>query len=659
MQAKAADTARPAPDNTMAFFSQMWFIARIEAGVFARFPKLMLATIVVALIPALYTVIYLSSVWDPASHTPSLAVGLVNLDQDVEYRGQTFNVGTEVIERLKARHNFGFQDGKDEASVRQAVREGKLAFALIIPSDFSSHAVPGAQAGAGKLVVFTSEGNNYQSANLARRFADDLGHAVNDSLNERRWELVITSAAGSKRNVERLRQGMVELQTGARALGTGVTETANGSRAVKVAAKQVDVGVSELTGGLGQLGAGLRSMDVARPKAPEIQRLQAGAETLATGQVEFSYGLAELQAGAKRLVDGVNSFRGEASESLLIPARVVQGLDELHTGASQLETALGSAATEHHKLTDGSKSLSSGVSALGNGVQTLGTGIHNMSTKLPDDTSIKNLNDGVSQLSTGANTLAEAVVRLKVGTEHLAAGVDLLMTSLPVSMQTFDGSAKGMAQSVQPQVEVDAAVQNQGSSFAPNVISAALWLGAGIIAFLINVRVLPSQATTFSRPAQFIGKIMVPALIVLLQALCVLLAVALALNIHIQHLGPLLVTLTAAALAFLCIVLAMTRALGDAGKALAMLLLAVQLSSSGGVLPVELSGGWFANISPWLPMTWVVKAIKASMFGAYDSAWGLPVLLIALVGLMATACASLWGTWRYVDPEHMRPEVDF
>jgi putative membrane protein len=282
-----------------------------------------------------------------------------------------------------------------------------------------------------------------------------------------------------------------------------------------------------------------------------------------------------------------------------------------------------------------------------------------MVNKLPDDNSLKSLADGASQLRAGSGALADANLKIRAGTQRLASGVDLLMASLPVSLQRIEGSAKGMAQSVEPQVEVDAAVQNQGSSFAPNVIPAALWLGAGIIAFLVHVRVMPNHAESFSRPAQFAGKMVVPAIIVLLQALSVFLIVAFVLRINMLHPWAFVATLVAASLAFLSIVFALTRALGDAGKAIAMLFLAVQLSSSGGVLPVELSGGLFARISPWLPMTWVVKAIKASLFGAYDDAWQTPVLLIGLVVLLSTVFACLWGKWRYVDPNSVRPAIDF
>ncbi len=196
----------------MKFFLQILFIARIEWRFFSRFPKLLVATALVACIPALYTVIYLSSVWDPAANSGALPVGLVNLDEGVEYREHVFNVGWEVAERLRKRHLFGFQNLQDPELARRQVREGTLAFALIIPKDFSSNAVPGRETGGGKLVVFTSDGNNFESSRIAKLFAKELGHDVNETLNERRWKLVLSNAAGSQRSVERLREGVDQLR---------------------------------------------------------------------------------------------------------------------------------------------------------------------------------------------------------------------------------------------------------------------------------------------------------------------------------------------------------------------------------------------------------------------------------------------------------------
>jgi len=109
---------------------------------------------------------------------------------------------------------------------------------------------------------------------------------------------------------------------------------------------------------------------------------------------------------------------------------------------------------------------------------------------------------------------------------------------------------------------------------------------------------------------------------------------------------------------FLLVVCVLTRVLGDAGKALAMIFLAVQLSSSGGVLPVELSGSFFADLSPWLPITWVVQGLKARMFGAYNGAWQTPWHMVLAVAAVAALSSVLLGRWRYLPRHTLRPTPD-
>jgi len=173
------------------------------------------------------------------------------------------------------------------------------------------------------------------------------------------------------------------------------------------------------------------------------------------------------------------------------------------------------------------------------------------------------------------------------------------------------------------------------------------------------LRVLPKHAQHFSRPAQLLGKLLIPLGLVLSQAGLVYLTMVSGLHIHIASPLHCSVTLALASATFLCIVFALTRALGDAGKALSMILLALQLSSSGGIMPVELSGGLFSEISPWLPLTWVVRDLKTSMFNAYSGDWTHPLLIVAGTGILAL-CSACWvGRWRFAQPAQVRPAIDF
>ena len=634
-------------------------LARLEAGFFVRYPKLLLGGLVVALIPALYVLIYLSSVWDPASKTGDLPVAIVNLDRGLEYRGQAFNVGRDVARRLRAKPAFGYLDFTDEPEARHLVRRGVLAFALIIPADFSSNAVPGARVGAGKLEVYTSEGNSYPSAGLARRFAEDLGREVNQSLNEQRWALVLADAAGSSRDLQRLHGGLVQLRKGAKELVGGAQQTARGAEAVSGGASKLEQGVSQVDIGSHELENGLRTLFDKRPRNSDLQRLEDGAQALAAGHDELGKGLVQLQQGVQRMQKGVAGFREEANDSLFVGSQIVEGLDQLGDGTTGLETGLKTAVVSQQKLAEGSTQLATGVKALANGVRAFNGGLGSIISQLPDDAKI-------DDLVTGANSLTAATVSLKGGTQkvaagaqHVAGGLELLESALPASVRAIEGNAQGLANSVQPAIEVDAPVQNNGSGFAPNIIPGALWLGASLAAFLFHLRTLPRSASRYSALARMLGKFLTPMGVVLLQAFLIWVTVLCIERIETVDSAWLFVTVAGASVTVVMMVNALTRAFGDGGRALALVLLAVQLSSSGGLLPVELSGGFFAQISPYMPITWVVKALKASLFGAFEGDFQHSLQLLAFAGLAAGLMACYVGRWRYVKPAALRPTLDF
>ena len=151
----------------MRFFRDAFAIFQSELTLFQRFPKLRIPTLGVILIPALYAFIYLSSVSDPNAHTTELKAAIVNLDQGLNYRGQAVNVGQNVVKAIREKRSFGFIDYPAEDEAKRAVRQGELAFALIIPKDFSANAVPGNEAAGGRLVMYVSEGNAVSTGSSA------------------------------------------------------------------------------------------------------------------------------------------------------------------------------------------------------------------------------------------------------------------------------------------------------------------------------------------------------------------------------------------------------------------------------------------------------------------------------------------------------------
>ena len=90
-------------------------------------------------------------------------------------------------------------------------------------------AVPREAPGAAKLSSCTSEGNNYSGACFARRFAPQVAPRINTMLIEARWELVLSTAAGSQRHLESLRGARADLHHGSTELNPGLRKACEGS----------------------------------------------------------------------------------------------------------------------------------------------------------------------------------------------------------------------------------------------------------------------------------------------------------------------------------------------------------------------------------------------------------------------------------------------
>jgi putative membrane protein len=642
----------------MRLFRDASAIFRLELTLFQRFPKLKVSAIGVMVIPALYALIYLASVQDPGAHTSALQAAIVNQDQGFDYRGQQVNVGASVVSSLKEKGTFGFVDYSDEDAAKLAVRQGHLAFALFIPKDFSANAVPGNAVAGGRLVMYISEGNNYNGAAIAKRFATELGHQVNTNLNENRWSLVLTTAAGSADKLVQLREGVQALQEGAQRLNDGLTKAESGSQVLATGSGAYTQGVAQLSDGMKQLGAGLRTMDQQRPAAQDLAALKAAPGDLAKGHAALAQGLQDLQGGAQKLADGSAKMQEEAKGIPLVGGRVADGAGQLKDGAAQLAAGLQNARTGQTQLADGTQKLGGGVTKLVDGMTALGGGIHTAASKVPADAKLDELNQGGTALAQGSKDLSSGLHQLTMGSRQLHGGLTLLQQSLPADIPALEGSARGLADSVEPELDIVAPVPNNGAGYAPNFIATSLWLGAVMTAFLFHLRRLPAQTATASSGARLLGKLGVPAVIVLIQSVVTLLMTVLVLKLPIVNLGAYFATLIMSGFTFLLVILALTRAAGDAGKGAALILLILQLSSAGGVMPVELSGGIYQMLSPWLPFTWVVKALRASLFGAFDQGWVAAWGPIALTAAIAGLSACFVGRWKFVSPEEHRPAMD-
>jgi putative membrane protein len=430
-------------------------IARIETGFFVRRAKLLWSIAVVALIPCLYSLIYLSSIWDPAAHSNELKVGLVNLDQGLVYRDQQVNVGQELSDMLKAQARFDYQLMGDEAAARTKVKQGQLAFALIIPKNFSANAVPGEQVGAGQLVVFASQGNHLESARMAQQFATELGHKINESLNTKRWSLVLVNAAGSKQSVTRLRQGLQELHHGAEELNQGASQASVAAKAVHQGAQHLSDNLAQLTDQSKKMGGDLRQLESTRPRNSDLRKLDEGADSLASGMTELGQGLHKIKTGNEQLLSAVSAFKEEANNQLLVSSAMADKVSQVYAGLQKIDHGLQASLDNGKKLEDGARQMKTGVTGLTQGVRQINAASRTMSTQFPDDAQLESLDKGATELASGSLKLSQGNESISQASRRLEAGLALVGQAIPATDNVLEGSAEGLADSVRPRMEID------------------------------------------------------------------------------------------------------------------------------------------------------------------------------------------------------------
>ncbi|WP_276860513.1 YhgE/Pip domain-containing protein [Bifidobacterium merycicum] len=197
-------------------------------------------------------------------------------------------------------------------------------------------------------------------------------------------------------------------------------------------------------------------------------------------------------------------------------------------------------------------------------------------------------------------------------------------------------------------------IANYGSAMAPFYTILSIWVGAIILCAMLKVTIsdrekahvlglgdaLPRIAGP-SRPGnasrwglrldhEYFGRYAIFALLALLQGTLVCLGDMYFLGVQANHALQFLAVGWLAALVFSNIVYTLTVSFGDIGKAVAVVLLVMQVAGSGGTFPIETLPKFFQLLYPFLPFPHAIDAMHAAMAGSYGNEYLLDMVYLAL-----------------------------
>ena len=358
--------------------------------------------------------------------------------------------------------------------------------------------------------------------------------------------------------------------------------------------------------------------------------------------------LGELQSG---LASGASQLASGGSQLAAGASQVSDGASQVSSGASLIKTG-------EKKITNGTKTVESGSKQLQKGSEEIQAAVD--PSLLPDGPvreyaeSNVQLAEGSSKLATGASTLAKGSSKLANGSVEvadgslaLAAGSQLLSNSAAQALFTASSAlgasadqlsaVTGINQSmlgdyiyspVKFDEEVLFSVPNFGSMAAPFYLVLSMWVGALITCTLLKPG--NSENTKYSPFEMYFGKLFLFVSLSVLQAL-VTIGGAFGMGIHIVN--PLLFIFSAmlVSVVFMVLIYSLTSALGNIGKGVAIILLVVQISGTGGMYPIEIMNSLFGVLYPFLPMTYGITLVREAQLGVvWSNFWPALIILLAI-----------------------------
>ena len=165
-------------------------------------------------------------------------------------------------------------------------------------------------------------------------------------------------------------------------------------------------------------------------------------------------------------------------------------------------------------------------------------------------------------------------------------------------------------------------VNNFGSGVAPYYTFIPLWTASILISLTIKTSVSSAQRKRLgglSSAQAFLGRFATFAVISLLQSTVSTFGSLYIIKVQAVH--PFLFMLSGwiAGLVFSLFIYTMVATFGNIGKAIGMLMLVFQVSSSTGTYPLQVLPPFFQTISPFLPITHAIAAMRSAIAGIYQA----------------------------------------
>lgn len=332
-----------------------------ELKALIKSPKLWVTMIGVALVPALYNLSFLGSMWDPYGNVKNLPVAVVNEDKSATLNDKTLTIGDDMVDSMSKNKALDYHF-VSQKKADKGLKDGDYYMVITLPEDLSEKASSLLTDNPKKLNIKyqTTAGRSFVASKMSESAMTKLKDTVSENITETYTKAVFKSMSS---------------------LQDGLQEASDGSNELLSGSQQLESGSQTITDNLNTAASGSQTL------ADGTATLSSGLTTYTNGVSTLASGANELNSNSMALISGIAQLK----ESSTQVQRLVDGANSLTDGLQQLATSTTLSAEESANI----QSLISGLPQLNAGIQQLNASVSEIST-----------NVGITQISTVLSDIA-------------------------------------------------------------------------------------------------------------------------------------------------------------------------------------------------------------------------------------------------------------
>ena len=180
-------------------------------------------------------------------------------------------------------------------------------------------------------------------------------------------------------------------------------------------------------------------------------------------------------------------------------------------------------------------------------------------------------------------------------------------------------------------------IENYGSAMTPFYTVLSIWVGSLLMSSLLTTKV-EDEENKYKPYQKYFGRGLLFVIISLFQTLIITLGDMYVLGTQATSPFRFVIFALLISLLFSSIIYTIVCILGNVGKAVCIILLVLQLGSSGGTFPIQMTSKFFQTLYPKVPFTYSIGLLREAVGGVYAPAVNRDIkilfiyLIIVLVG---------------------------